>query len=125
KPSLNDRDACAAAANAAKECGYEARELLPALRKAKLAADEGIRRAAAEAVDAIERAPEPRVAQKSDQAPPDPEKAAPSKLKKARELLEDEKVDDAREFCEEILKKYPQTKAADEAREMLAKLPSK
>ena len=125
KPALSDPPACAAAATSAKECGYEARELLPALRKVKLARDEAIRKAATEAIDAIERAPEPTVAQRLEPTTLDPEKAAASKLKKAKELLEGEKVEDAREYCEEILKKYPQTKAADEAKEMLAKLPSK
>jgi hypothetical protein len=50
------------------------------------------------------------------------EKAAASRLKFAKQFLEDGQVGDAREYCEEILKKYPTTKAAAEAKQLLVKL---
>jgi hypothetical protein len=47
------------------------------------------------------------------------ERAAANKLKTAKELMEDGKRDRARALCEEILKSYPQTKAAPEAKKLL------
>jgi hypothetical protein len=48
------------------------------------------------------------------------ERAAANKLKAARELMDDGKRDKARALCEEILKSYPQTKAAPEAKKLLS-----
>jgi tetratricopeptide repeat protein len=53
------------------------------------------------------------------------EKLAQSKLKQAKSFLQDGQTDDARDFCEQIVKKYPNTKAAGEAKEMLEKLKKK
>lgn len=50
------------------------------------------------------------------------EKAAARKLKSARAFVDEGKNDDAREYCEEILKKYPASKAAEEANELLKQL---
>jgi hypothetical protein len=50
------------------------------------------------------------------------EDRAASKLKNAKKFLEMNLKADAREYCEEIIKKYPKTKAAEEAKEMLEKL---
>jgi hypothetical protein len=47
------------------------------------------------------------------------ERAAAGKLRVAREAMDDGNRDKARALCEEILKKYPQTRAAPEARKLL------
>jgi hypothetical protein len=52
----------------------------------------------------------------------DPEKTAARKLKLAKQLLEDGKVEDAKDSLEAIIKKYKGTRAADEADELLKKL---
>jgi FimV-like protein len=55
----------------------------------------------------------------------DPDKAekdAARKLKLAKQLIEDGKPDGARDYLEEIVKKYKDTKAAEEATELLKKL---
>lgn len=52
----------------------------------------------------------------------DAERVAGSKLKLAKLLVDDGKKADAIEALEEIVKKYPKTKAAGEAKELLAKL---
>lgn len=52
----------------------------------------------------------------------DNEKVAAAKLEFARSLLKDGKTDRARQRLEEIVQQYAQTKAADEARQELAKL---
>jgi hypothetical protein len=77
--------------------------------------------------------PEPKPAAGKTPAPPakpktgtesasDPERLAASKLKNAKILLEDGKVEDAREFLEQILTRWPETKAAAEAKALLGKL---
>ena len=53
------------------------------------------------------------------------EKLAQSKLKQAKSFLQDGQTDDAKDFCEQIVKKYPNTKAAAEAKEMLEKIKKK
>lgn len=50
------------------------------------------------------------------------EKAASAKLEFARSLLKDGKTERAKQRFEELIKQYPQTRAADEARKELAKL---
>lgn len=50
------------------------------------------------------------------------ERLASSKLKTALILLEDGKTEDAREFLEQILTRWPNTKAAGEAKTLLDKL---
>jgi hypothetical protein len=50
------------------------------------------------------------------------EPIAASKLRSAKALLKLGKQEKAREYCEEIIKKYPKTKAAIEATELLKKL---
>lgn len=50
------------------------------------------------------------------------EKLASSKLKTAKIFLEDGKEDDAKDYCEQILKKWPKTKAAEEAKKLMEKL---
>lgn len=72
---------------------------------------------------------------KPDKAPPkaDPpadsgeaqEKAAASKLKTAKIFIEEGQKTDAQDYLEEILKKYPKSKAAEEAKELLEKLRKK
>jgi hypothetical protein len=53
------------------------------------------------------------------------EVAAASKLKAAKLLQSEGKTADARDYCEEIIKKYPDTKAAEEAKTLLEKLGKK
>jgi TolA-binding protein len=50
------------------------------------------------------------------------ERAAALKLKVAKELVEDKKNDRAIQVLEELLKKYPKSKVASEAKELLEKL---
>lgn len=71
----------------------------------------------------------PKVEAASDSAPIDPkalaeknEKAARGKLDFAKEFLQEGKKDKARERLEAIIKDYPTTAAAEEAKEMLKKL---
>jgi TolA-binding protein len=54
--------------------------------------------------------------------PADAEKLAASKLKQARALFDDGKAADARDYCNDILKKYPDTKAAEEAKSLLKQM---
>lgn len=68
-----------------------------------------------------EAKPEPKPDSDADAA----EKAAASKLKQAKNFAELKQYDDAREYCEQIIKKYPKTKAAEEAKELLEKLKKK
>jgi hypothetical protein len=51
----------------------------------------------------------------------DEDKAA-AKLKNAKKFLDMDLKGDARDYCEEIIKKYPKTKAAEEAKALLEKL---
>jgi FimV-like protein len=60
----------------------------------------------------------PKVEDDPDKA----EKDAARKLKLAKQLIEDGKNEGAKEYLEEILKKYKETKAATEAKELLDKL---
>ncbi len=73
--------------------------------------------------------PETKPMPPKDPPKPDPgdadEKAAASKLKLAKAYLEDGQIADARECCEQIIKKYSMTKAAAEAKELLEKLKKK
>jgi hypothetical protein len=50
------------------------------------------------------------------------ERQAGNKLKTARSLVEDGKKDRAIDLCEEIIKRFPDTKAAEEAKQLLEKL---
>jgi len=50
------------------------------------------------------------------------ERMASIRLKSAKGLAEDGKTDRAREICDEIVKKYPKTKAAEEAKKLREKL---
>jgi hypothetical protein len=50
------------------------------------------------------------------------EQRAASRLSQAKQLAKDGKKAKAKEYCEEILKSYPKTKAADGARELLKEL---
>ncbi len=50
------------------------------------------------------------------------EKAAASKLKAAKVFVSEGQPNDARDYLEELLKKYPKSKAAVEAKELLEKL---
>jgi hypothetical protein len=50
------------------------------------------------------------------------ERAATLKLKTAKELIAEEKKDRAKEVLEDLIRKYPRTKAAEEAKELLDKL---
>jgi FimV-like protein len=59
---------------------------------------------------------------KAEDDPDKAEKDAARKLKLAKQLIEDGKNDGAKEYLEEILKKYKDTKAATEAKELLDKL---
>ncbi len=69
-------------------------------------------------------AEKPKTATISPMTDPDKaaETAAANKLKKAKEFLDDGKKADAREWCEEIIKKYGKTKAAEDAKQMLEEL---
>lgn len=51
----------------------------------------------------------------------DVEKSAVNKLKLAKRLYEGGQVPEAREYLQEIIKKYPDSKVADEAKELLKK----
>jgi hypothetical protein len=61
---------------------------------------------------------------KTDPKPPegDDEKAANIKLRSAKGLAQDGKLERAKTLCNEIIKKWPSTKAAEEAKELLKKL---
>jgi hypothetical protein len=50
------------------------------------------------------------------------ERKAGRKLRLAKELVEDNQVDKAKDNLEELLKKYPKTRAAEEAKKLLDKL---
>jgi hypothetical protein len=60
-------------------------------------------------------------AKPADSTVTDEDRAA-SKLKNAKRFLDMNLKSDAKEYCEEIIKKYPKTKAAEEAKELLEKL---
>lgn len=77
--------------------------------------------------------PEPKTPPTKSPAPPakpkttpstpaDAERLAASKLKNAKILLEDGKTEDAQEFLEQILTRWPDTKAAAEAKALLEKI---
>jgi hypothetical protein len=68
---------------------------------------------------AAKEKPEP---DKPETPPEDPEKEAARKLKLAKILDNDGLKDKAKKRYEEIVKKYPKTKAAKEAKELLEKL---
>jgi hypothetical protein len=57
-----------------------------------------------------------------EQPPEDPEVRATAKLKLAKQLDENGRKEAAKERYQEILKKWPKTKAAKEAKELLEKL---
>jgi hypothetical protein len=76
---------------------------------------------------------EPKAKPEPKEKPPEPkekpaddedktERAATLKFKLAKEFFNDGKVDKAKEVCEEILKKYPKAKAAEDAQKLLDKL---
>jgi hypothetical protein len=76
---------------------------------------------AAKAVDkkpAMKDKPAPKPEETGDKA----EQLATGKLKLARQLEEAGKTDKARERYQDIIKQYPSTKAAEEARDLLEKL---
>jgi hypothetical protein len=50
------------------------------------------------------------------------EMRAASRLTQAQELLKDGKKAKAKQYCEEIIKQYPQTKAAEKAKALLEKI---
>lgn len=52
----------------------------------------------------------------------DKEKLAQAKLKQAKQFIELDKNDDAIDYCEQIIKRWPGTKAAEEAQTLLKKL---
>jgi thioredoxin-like negative regulator of GroEL len=64
----------------------------------------------------------PQVASKPAQDPDRNERLAETKLKFARTLLDDGKTERARERLQDIIRKYPKTSAAKEAKEVLEKL---
>lgn len=75
--------------------------------------------------------PEPKLKAQENQPPAEPkpqptteqqEKLAQSRLKQARQLVEFGKTEDAIEYCEDILKRWPKTRAAQEAADLLKKL---
>jgi hypothetical protein len=66
--------------------------------------------------------PKPAPSNPAADDPDKDEKAAARKLKAAKAFVDDGKKDDAREYCEEILKKFPSSKAAEEAKELLQRL---
>jgi hypothetical protein len=73
--------------------------------------------------------PKPTDPKPADPKPTEPaneaeqnEKLAQSKLKTAKIFLEDGKQEDAKDYCEQILKKWPKTKAAEEAKKLMEKL---
>lgn len=68
--------------------------------------------------------PEPKPKPQEDPAEQN-EKRAASRLKQARNFAELKQYADAREYCDEIVKKYPTTKAAAEAKELLEKMKGK
>lgn len=74
--------------------------------------------AASTHVKAPAEAPRPR----APEAPEDPEATAARRLKLARSLVTDGKADRAAERLREIVKQFPKTKAAGEARELLDQL---
>jgi FimV-like protein len=71
------------------------------------------------------RGDKPKEDKPKEDDPDKAEKEAARKLKLAKQLLEDGKKDGARDYLEEIIKKYKDTKAADEAEELLKKLEDK
>src|SRR5262249_14206314 len=52
----------------------------------------------------------------------DPEKDAARKLKLAKRLIDEGQVEGGKDELEAIVKKYPKTKAGEEAKELLEKL---
>lgn len=56
------------------------------------------------------------------QRPPEPEQAAGVKLRLAKQLVQDGKNARAQERLQELIKQYPETKAAEEAKQLLPKL---
>ncbi len=53
---------------------------------------------------------------------PDPERPAAAKLKQAKQFLEDGKRQDAKEFLNEVIERWPTTKAAEEAKALLKRI---
>lgn len=52
---------------------------------------------------------------------PDPERTATAKLRLAKLMADDKQYKEAREYLDEIIAKYPNTKAAGEAKDLLEK----
>ena len=74
----------------------------------------------------------PKPPAKADSAPmkaeasgADDEKAASAKLRQAKSFLENGQPEDAKDYYEQVIKRYPKTKAAAEAKELLEKLKKK
>jgi hypothetical protein len=67
-------------------------------------------------------ATKPKVESGSDTSPDTPEQQATRKLRLAKDILKDGKKERAKERLEEIVTKFPETKAADEARQLLKDL---
>jgi hypothetical protein len=67
-------------------------------------------------------APAPEKPMAADAGDDKAERLATIKLRTAREQFEAGKLDRARELCEQLVKTYPKTKAAEEARLLLQKL---
>jgi len=73
----------------------------------------------------VKEKPEPKEETKPKVEDSDEERAerlANIGLKAAKGYVTDGKTEDAREECEKIIKKYPKTKAAEEAKKLLSKL---
>jgi hypothetical protein len=106
--------------------GYAVMEKIWGKTKAQRVAEEEAKKGKAKSPTTAQAAPEkPRPANTPNPPTDNPdraEKAAASRLKQAKSLLEEGKKGDAREYCEDILKRYPKTKAADDARQLLEEL---
>jgi hypothetical protein len=73
-------------------------------------------------VEAKEKKPAKEPTEKTDDDPDKMEKDAARKLSFAKILLSDGKTDKAKTWLNDIVTKFPSTKAADEAKELLKKL---
>lgn len=65
--------------------------------------------------------PDPLPLRAAADPPPmeDPEPRAAAKVKLAKRLLEDGQADDGRQFLRDVARRFPQTRAAEEARQLL------
>lgn len=70
---------------------------------------------------ATKPAPKPPPKSEGGSGGDDAEKTAQNKLKLAKRLHQDGQIPEAREYLEEIVKKFPNSKAAEEAKELLKK----